>query len=49
MLAEQFLEISVCKPCETHRTYVSQSVPSSSVAWVAQSMPEVFLNKGEAA
>lgn len=49
MLAEQFLELSVCKPCGTHTTHVLQSIPCSSVSCVARYALEVLLNKNEAA
>lgn len=49
MLTEQFLEISVYKPFETHTTHIPQSICCTTVSWVAQHMPEVLLNKDEAA
>lgn len=48
MVAKQFLEISICKPHETHIIHALQSIPFSSVSWVAQQRLEVLLNKDEA-
>lgn len=49
LLAEPFLKIGVCKPCEIHTTLTLQSELCSSASWVAQHMLGVLLSKDEAA